>query len=341
MDKETRSKSARVPRHPAVVVPTESSSEPFFTRQMRGYADCYRWILPDEERVAWCDSPSPVLGSLRVFSAGMFMEARGHWWERTHLDEGVLIYCSAGRGWFRQDDREWEVNAGDLLYAPRLSHHRYWADEVAPWSIHWMHLSGEHLPHYERLLGLLDTGPVLHIGLHQDILADFTRLVLQHAPIPGEASWFVRQAGALSVLGRIAALPPDMKSIATAYGPVQRAIAAMDAAMDRPFDLAAFAREAGCGDRHFSRQFRRVTGQTPGGWFIQRKMQRACTLLTQPGVQIKDVAARLSYADPLYFSRLFRRTIGMSPAAYQHKAAREFGLGPRPAGSQLPGAEFR
>ena len=61
-------------------------------------------------------------------------------------------------------------------------------------------------------------------------------------------------------------------------------------------------------------------------------MQRACTLLTQPGVQIKDVAARLSYAAPLYFSRLFRRIVGMSPAAYQRKAVKEFGLGARLGG---------
>lgn len=326
-----KNRQSRRPAKPAVI-PTESPNEPFFTRQMSGYADCYRWILPDEERAAWCGSSSPVLSALRVFSAGMFMEARGHWWERTHLDEGVLIYCSAGRGWFRQDGRDWEVRLGDLLYAPRLSHHRYWADAKEPWSIHWMHLSGEHLPHYERLLGLIDSGPVRHIGLHQDILADFTRLVLQHAPTPGEASWFVRQAGVLSVLGRIAALPADMKNIGTAYGPVQRALTAMDAALDRPFDLAEFAREAGCGCRHFSRQFRRVTGQAPGEWFIQRKMQRACALLTQPGIPIKDVAARLSYSDPLYFSRLFRRVIGMSPAAYQRKAAKEFGLEARPQG---------
>lgn len=313
-------------------VPTESACEPIFTRQMRGYADCYRWILSDEERAAWCAAASPVLATLRIFSAGIFLEAHGHWWERTHLDEGVLIYCSAGRGWFRQSGRDWQVNPGDLLYAPRLSRHRYWADAQDPWSIHWMHLSGKHLQHYERLLGLLDAGPVLHIGLHQDILADFTRLVLQHAPTPGEASWFVRQANALSILGRIAALPADMGSIATAYGPVQKAIAAMDEAIDRPFQLEAFARAAGCGPRHFTRQFRRVTGQSPGLWFVQRKMQRACTLLTQPGIQVKQVAARLSYADPLYFSRLFRQIVGISPAAYQRKAAREFGLDSRPQG---------
>ncbi|MFO1530074.1 MAG: AraC family ligand binding domain-containing protein [Kiritimatiellia bacterium] len=257
---------------------------------MRGYADCYRWILPDAERAAWCGSSSPVLGSLRVFSAGMFMEARGHWWERTHLDEGVLIYCSAGRGWFRQDGRDWEVRPGDLLYAPRLSHHRYWADAKEPWSIHWMHLSGGHLPHYERLLGLLDSGRSGTSACIQDILADFTRLVLQHAPTPGAASWFVRQAGVLSVLGRIAALPADMKNIGTAYGPVQRALTAMDAALDRPFDLAAFAREAGCGGRHFSRQFRRVTGQAPGEM-----------------VHPAEDAARLRPADPAGHSHQGRR----------------------------------
>ena len=34
-------------------------------------------------------------------------------------------------------------------------------------------------------------------------------------------------------------------------------------------------------------------------------------------MMVKDVANRLGYDDPLYFSRLFKRTIGISPAEYR------------------------
>jgi AraC-like DNA-binding protein len=47
------------------------------------------------------------------------------------------------------------------------------------------------------------------------------------------------------------------------------------------------------------------------------KMQRACHLLDNSDMSIKAVAAALGYSDPLYFSRLFKKTLGLSPRAYR------------------------
>jgi AraC-like DNA-binding protein len=311
-------------------VPSELAYAPVYTKQARLYTDCYRWELTDKQRRQWIAARSPVLSILQVFSSGIFVEARGHWWERVSLPEGILIYCTEGKGHYRQDDREWEVHPGDLLYAPPRTNHRYWADEEQPWTIYWMHLFGTLLPHYEQLLGLIERGPVRHIGLHDDIVADFTRLVIKHPTAANEADWFCIQANAVAILGRIAALPHNISDIAAAYGPIQKAIALMTASLDQLFDMPRFAREAGYGSRHFIRQFQRVTGQSPNDWFIKQKMQRACALLTLPKIQVKEVALRLSYKDPLYFSRLFKRTIGVPPEVYRQKVAHEHGLGARP-----------
>jgi len=310
-------------RRSGLSVPSEATHEPLFARQTRSFADCYRWSLTDAERRQWMAARSSVLGALRVFSCGLFVEARGHWWERDSLPEGILIYCTEGRGHYRQKKRAWEVGPGDLLYCPPRVHHRYEADEKLPWTICWMHVSGDLLPHYERLAGLFERRPVRHIGLHDDIVADFTRLILQPPPTNDEAGWFCIQANAVAILGRIAALPHNMHDIAAAYGPIQKAIALMRASLDQPFDLRRFAREAGCGSRHFIRQFRRVTGITPGAWFIRQKMLRARALLTLPNIQVKEVAARLGYADPLYFSRVFKRVVGLPPENFRRKARRE------------------
>ncbi|MCX6873497.1 MAG: AraC family transcriptional regulator [Verrucomicrobia bacterium] len=64
---------------------------------------------------------------------------------------------------------------------------------------------------------------------------------------------------------------------------------------------------------------KQVTGNSPAAWFIQRKIQRACALLTIPNIRVKEVATRLSYEDPLYFSKVFKRVVGMSPEDYRQK----------------------
>ncbi len=310
------------------VLPSEITSEPAFAKQARAYKDCYRWWLSDEDRQRWLGARVPLLAALRVFSAGIFIEAHGHTWERADLSEGILKYCTEGRGFYQQDGGQWEVGPGDLLYCPPGTHHRYWADPSQPWSVYWMHLSGDRLADYEGFLGLIERGPVRHIGLHENIIAEFIRLVIQHPHSNNETDWFSIQANAVGILGRIAELPLNIATISAAYEPIQKAIALMRNALDQPFDLARLARQGGYGNRHFSRQFHRVTGLTPRDWFIRQKMQHARTLLTLPNMMVKDVANRLGYDDPLYFSRLFKRTVGVSPAEYRsNMSARNLLLG--------------
>ena len=52
------------------------------------------------------------------------------------------------------------------------------------------------------------------------------------------------------------------------------------------------------------------------------KIQAACQLLDSTDDSVKAIAARLGYDDPLYFSRVFRRTQGISPSAYRDSQRR-------------------
>ena len=47
------------------------------------------------------------------------------------------------------------------------------------------------------------------------------------------------------------------------------------------------------------------------------KMEHACSLLDSTDLSVGAIASRLGYEDPLYFSRLFSRTVGISPRSYR------------------------
>ena len=47
------------------------------------------------------------------------------------------------------------------------------------------------------------------------------------------------------------------------------------------------------------------------------KIQRACLQLDNSNETIKQIAENLGYGDPYYFSRLFKKMIGMSPKQYR------------------------
>lgn len=43
-------------------------------------------------------------------------------------------------------------------------------------------------------------------------------------------------------------------------------------------------------------------------------------MLRQTDLPVREIARRLGYADPYYFSRAFRKTVGTSPTAYRGQA---------------------
>lgn len=69
------------------------------------------------------------------------------------------------------------------------------------------------------------------------------------------------------------------------------------------------------------RHFKDRTGQSPIEFFINLKMEKACELLEGTDMHIKDIAERLGYDDPYYFSRVFKKIVGQSPS--EHKNSRQ------------------
>jgi AraC-like DNA-binding protein len=65
------------------------------------------------------------------------------------------------------------------------------------------------------------------------------------------------------------------------------------------------------------------TGTTVGGWIRQRRLERCCRDLRDPGLADRPVAAigaRWGYPDPAHFSRLFKSAYGVGPRDYRYHA---------------------
>jgi AraC family transcriptional regulator of arabinose operon len=63
--------------------------------------------------------------------------------------------------------------------------------------------------------------------------------------------------------------------------------------------------------------FKDNTGNTLINWREGRRIAKASQLLTQSTLQIQEIAEKIGYEDPLYFSRTFSRLIGCSPRQYR------------------------
>lgn len=72
---------------------------------------------------------------------------------------------------------------------------------------------------------------------------------------------------------------------------------------------------------YFRRAFKQRMGLTPQKFRELKRMEFAANRLGM-GVQVKEVAAELGYADPYYFSRQFKAYLGSSPSSYRNHKSR-------------------
>ena len=67
------------------------------------------------------------------------------------------------------------------------------------------------------------------------------------------------------------------------------------------------------------RHWHRIMGISPGQYHTMHQMQTAQELLVNTSLPVIKIAEGMGYADPLYFSRKFRKQVGVSPTMYREK----------------------
>ncbi len=87
----------------------------------------------------------------------------------------------------------------------------------------------------------------------------------------------------------------------------------------QPNPVRAMAELSGLSERAFVRRFRQVTGQSPLAYVQHIRIEEAKQMLEATTLPVEAVAEALGYEDASFFSRLFRREVQLTPAAYRRR----------------------
>jgi transcriptional regulator GlxA family with amidase domain len=88
---------------------------------------------------------------------------------------------------------------------------------------------------------------------------------------------------------------------------------------DQDSPVAAMARLSGLAERSFKRRFAQATGMSPLEYVHSLRLEETKQLLETTEMPIEDVAKEVGYEDGSFFSRLFRRKVGLTPAQYRKR----------------------
>jgi len=289
-------------------------------RKKEGFDGQRAIVLPRKILSKYC-SANPVIAGAYITDIGYYPKAKYHYRERSHgSEQHILIYCQEGKGKVQIKKEEYQLNPGEFIIIPMGIPHNYAADEITPWTIYWMHFKGEtasrSIEHFkeknENYKGVVDYNDS-RINLFEDIYFNlemgysndnlcYVNLCLLHF-----LSSFI-----FSENYSVAEKKQDVDTVNLSISYMQKHI-------DEMVTLQTMAQSVNLSVSHFSFLFRKKTGFSPIEYFNHLKVQKACQYLLFTDLRIKEIADKLGIEDPYYFSRMFTKVMGMSPAIYRTK----------------------
>src|SRR3954470_6091557 len=93
-----------------------------------------------------------------------------------------------------------------------------------------------------------------------------------------------------------------------------------DAHYAEPLEVEDLARAAGLSKAHFSREFRRVFGESPYVYLLTRRLERAAALLRNTDYSVAEICLEVGLQGVGSFTTSFKRMYGMTPPAYRAAA---------------------
>jgi transcriptional regulator GlxA family with amidase domain len=104
---------------------------------------------------------------------------------------------------------------------------------------------------------------------------------------------------------------------------LRRAHDQMDRDYASPLDVPALARTALMSPAHFSRQFKLAYGETPYGYLMTRRIERAKALLRRGDLSVTEVCMAVGCTSLGSFSARFTELVGETPSRYRARDHRD------------------
>ena len=89
----------------------------------------------------------------------------------------------------------------------------------------------------------------------------------------------------------------------------------------QPLDVEALARGAHMSAGHLSRQFRIAYGESPYGYLMTRRIERAMALLRRGDLSVTEVCFAVGCSSLGTFSTRFTELVGVPPSVYRRQAS--------------------
>ena len=289
-------------------------------RKKQGFEGQKAITLPKKILASQCES-SGIIQHAYITDIGYYPKAKHHYCKRANgIDQHIIIYCMEGSGYSQIGDKQYNISAGDFIIIPANTPHLYAASQDIAWTIYWLHFKGntgdaiasamvEKFDGHKGVIGFNSKRE----GLFEELYTNLER---------GYSSENILYAN-MCLWHLMASFQFDNKiddaNAKDSTDPTAVAIDFMQLEIGNTLTLKQIAQHVNLSVSHFTATFHAKTGFAPIEYFNHLKIQKACKYIQFTEDRMKEIAYHIGINDCYYFSRLFKKLMGMSPLQYRKR----------------------
>lgn len=230
------------------------------------------------------------------------------------LKEYQFNYITNGSGVLENEEGSFKIEPGTLMIIRKNQWHRYQPDRSTGWTEQYIGFDGTIADHFLFQKSVLEGKSIIRIGKHEELIDTYYRIfTLVQEEKPGFQE--IASGMIINLLGYITAF---QKQIGFKGKPLETEIQNMRFDMRKDIlsmpDFGPYAFNSNVSVDYFRNMFKKYTGFSPYQYHLELKLMRAKELLLTTNKSIKEIAYELGFQSIHYFSRCFKKKVGMNPS---------------------------
>jgi AraC-like DNA-binding protein/mannose-6-phosphate isomerase-like protein (cupin superfamily) len=239
--------------------------------------------------------------------------SKGGEYEATHENHAhasQFYFHLNGKAKIEEGNKVQVVKTGDVIGMPVGVPFRYYSRGVVHY--HWFAIPNQWPP----LLGHSDRVHWLAHGFDAELESRFVEI--RETLILGKPGYSLRAIGIFyEFVARLFERSRPVEVEESAYPEaVRNALIFLQENYMEPYDAAQTAEAVSLSQSHLRALFEKWVGESPQQFHARCRIDEARRLLYQDDLNISQIALRVGFADPRYFSRVFKKITGVPPSRY-------------------------
>lgn len=237
------------------------------------------------------------------------------------LNEYQMLYLVNGEGFFHSTHvEETKIKAGDMFLLFPGEWHTYGPKKSSKWKSYWIGFKGKNMDDRVKANFLSPNKPIYHLGYSAGIIELYDaalRTAFEEPPYSQQI-----MAGIVNhLIGMMYSLERniELSKNLTHVDMINKARLRIREELESELTIQKLAENLGVSYSNFRKLFKQYTGLSPALYQQDLRLQRAKELLSTTKLSIKEIAYRLNFESPDYFSSKFRMKTGVKPSDFREQ----------------------